>query len=77
MYNKLIIKKRIKSFNKEILVDGDKSLSIRWALLASQARGISRSTNLLMSEDVINTLKCLKKLGVKSKHSKKIVRYME
>ena len=71
MYNKLIIKKKIKSFNKEILVDGDKSLSIRWALLASQARGISRSTNLLMSEDVINTLKCLKKLGVKSKHSKK------
>jgi 3-phosphoshikimate 1-carboxyvinyltransferase len=71
MYSKLIIKKKIKSFNKEILVDGDKSLSIRWALLASQARGISRSTNLLMSEDVINTLKCLKKLGVKSKHSKK------
>jgi len=71
MYNKLIIKKRIKSFNKEILVDGDKSLSIRWALFASQAKGISRSTNLLMSEDVINTLKCLKKLGVKSKHSKK------
>ena len=39
------------------------SLSIRWALLASQAKGTSRSYNLLRSEDVISTLKCLKKLG--------------
>ena len=55
----------IKDFNKIITVDGDKSLSIRWALLASQATGSSKAYNLLMSEDVLFTLKCLKKLGVK------------
>ena len=55
----------IKPFNKSITVEGDKSLSIRWALLASQASGISISSNLLRSEDVINTLNCLKKLGIK------------
>ena len=59
------INKKIKPFNKKILIDGDKSLSIRWALLASQAIGKSRAYNLLKSEDVINTLNCLKKLGVK------------
>ncbi len=55
----------IKSFKKEITIEGDKSLSIRWALLASQAEGKSKSFNLLKSEDVLNTLKCLKKLGIK------------
>ena len=36
--NKVIsINENIKDFNKTITVDGDKSLSIRWALLASQA----------------------------------------
>ena len=64
--NKVIfINDKIKNFNKTITVDGDKSLSIRWALLASQAKGKSKAYNLLMSEDVLFTLKCLKKLGVK------------
>ena len=40
-------------------------------LLASQAIGKSKSFNLLRSEDVINTLKCLKKLGIKIKLSDK------
>ena len=40
----------------KIYVDGDKSLSIRWALLASQAIGTSKAKNLLKSEDVQNTL---------------------
>ena len=35
----------IKPFNKEISIEGDKSLSIRWALIASQANGKSKSTN--------------------------------
>ena len=64
------IKKKIKSFNKILKIEGDKSLSIRWALLASQAKGKSKCFNLLKSEDVINTLNCLKKLGVKIKLSK-------
>ena len=64
--NKAIsIKDNIKRFNKTITVTGDKSLSIRWALLASQAKGKSKAYNLLDSEDVLFTLKCLKKLGVK------------
>ena len=67
MNNSIKISKLIKPFNKSLNIEGDKSLSIRWALLASQALGKSKSTNLLMSEDVLDTLKCLKKLGVKIK----------
>ena len=37
----LVIKKKISDFNKKIYVSGDKSLSIRWVLLASQATGKS------------------------------------
>jgi len=64
------ISKTIKPFNKTLKIDGDKSLSIRWALLASQAKGKSKSFNLLNSEDVRSTLDCLKKLGVKVKIKK-------
>ena len=63
----VLIKKTIKPFNKVIRVAGDKSLSIRWALLASQALGKSKAYNLLKSEDVLNALKGLRKLGVKVK----------
>ena len=65
------IKKSIKKFNKNLNTVGDKSLSIRWALLASQSLYKSKSYNLLRSEDVLDTLKCLKKLGVKIKLTKK------
>ena len=64
------IKTKIQKFNKVLSIEGDKSLSIRWALIASQSEYKSKSENLLLSEDVINTLKCLKKLGVKVKISK-------
>ena len=70
MTNQISIKENIKPYNKIIKIEGDKSLSIRWALLASQAIGKSTSTNLLKSEDVINTLRCLKKLGIKIKLNK-------
>ena len=62
MNKTLKIDKKIKPFNQKIIIDGDKSLSIRWALLASQATGTSRAYKLLKSEDVLNTLNCLKKL---------------
>jgi len=65
MSKTLIIKKKIKNFNKEIEVGGDKSLSIRWVLLASQAIGKSKGYNLLMSEDVLAALDSIKKLGIK------------
>tara|TARA_Y100000590_G_scaffold212286_1_gene240601 strand:+ start:6270 stop:7610 length:1341 start_codon:yes stop_codon:yes gene_type:complete len=67
----IIINKTIKNFNRRIDVDGDKSLSIRFALLASQALGKSRGYNLLKSEDVISTINCLKKLGVEINWNKK------
>ncbi len=67
----IIINHTIKKYNKKIKVDGDKSLSIRFALLASQAIGKSKAYNLLKSEDVVSTINCLKKLGVKIKWDKK------
>ncbi len=70
MPNKLIIKKKIKKFNKTINVSGDKSISIRWILFSSLANGISKAKNLLMSEDVIAALKAIKALGIKSKITK-------
>jgi len=68
--NFIQISSPIKPFNETIKIEGDKSLSIRWALLASQAKGKSKCVNLLKSEDVINTLNCLKELGVKYKLKK-------
>ena len=41
--NYLVIKNKVNNFNKKINVDGDKSLSIRWLLLASQAIGVSKA----------------------------------
>jgi len=66
----LVINKKINKFNKIIKIEGDKSLSIRCALLASQAKGKSTIKNLLKSDDVLNTIKCLKKLGVKIKQDR-------
>ena len=66
MSNYTIIKNKIGSFNKKINISSDKSISIRSILLASQAVGISKIYNLLESDDVLNTLKALKKLGIYS-----------
>ena len=65
--NSIKISNKIKPFNKKIIVDGDKSISIRWLLLASQANGKSKAYGILKSEDVLSTIKCLRKLGVKIK----------
>ena len=61
----IVIKKKIKSFKKNLYVDGDKSISHRFFLLASQAFGISKANGILESEDVLHTINALKKLGVK------------
>ena len=65
MSNSLEIKSKIGIFKKTIKVPGDKSLSIRWVLFASLAKGKSKARNLLMSEDVIAAIKAVKKLGIK------------
>ena len=64
MKNSITVRSKIGTFDKTINISGDKSLSIRWALLASIAIGKSRAFNLLDSDDVKSTLKILKKLGV-------------
>ncbi len=61
----LLVENKIQKFDKILEVDGDKSISIRWLLLASQAIGISKAKNLLKSEDVLSAIKCLKQLGIK------------
>ena len=71
MKNILLINSKINKFNQKISVSGDKSLSIRWALMSAQALGKSRAYNLLDSEDVNNSLKALEKLGLKIIKNKK------
>ncbi len=66
----IVVKSQIRPFNKKIKVSGDKSLSIRWALLASQAKGKSKAYNLLKSLDILSTLNSLKKLGIRIKLKK-------
>ena len=70
MPNHIFINKKISPFNKKIKVSSDKSLSIRAILLASQAVGTSKISNLLESEDVLNALKTIKKLGINYKKKK-------
>ena len=65
MPNKIILKRKISNFHKKISIPGDKSISIRWVLISSLANGISKAKNLLMSEDVLATIKAIKKFGVK------------
>jgi 3-phosphoshikimate 1-carboxyvinyltransferase len=70
MSNSVVIKNKIKEFNKKIFVSSDKSISIRWVLFASLADGISTAQNLLMSEDVLAAISAIKKLGIKVKINK-------
>ena len=65
MGKKLFIIDNHNSFKKSITIDGDKSISIRALLLGSQAYGKSFIENILLSEDIINSINCLKKLGTK------------
>ena len=70
MINHIKITNKIKPYKKKINVSSDKSISIRCILLASQAIGQSRIYNLLESDDVINTLNTIRKLGIKYKKLK-------
>ena len=67
MSKSISIKKTINPFNNTIKVAGDKSLSIRWVLLASQTTGKSTANNLLMSGDVLAAINAIKRLGIKVK----------
>ena len=65
MGKKLFIDNENYSFKKKISIDGDKSISIRALLLGSQAYGKTFIENILLSEDILNSINCLKKLGIK------------
>ena len=56
---------RINKFSKTISVDSDKSISIRSFLISAISLDVSHINNALESEDVISTIRCLKKLNVK------------
>ena len=77
MKNFVTINTKIKSFKSSIVVPGDKSISIRFVLLASQAIGKSNGYNLLESEDVVNSIKAMKALGVKIVKKKMFTKFTE
>ncbi len=76
MKKRLFINSRYNSFKKTISVDGDKSISIRTLLLGSQAFGKTFIKNILLSEDIISSINCLKKLGIKISLKKKKLLYL-
>jgi 3-phosphoshikimate 1-carboxyvinyltransferase len=61
----LVINKPIDNFDKKIVVDSDKSISIRSFLIGSISEGVSSVQNVLESEDVFSTINCLRKLKIK------------
>ncbi len=61
----LRINKKISPFRKNIKVDSDKSISIRSFIISAISQNISYIENVLESDDVFSTIKCLQKLGVK------------
>tara|TARA_B110000971_G_scaffold220764_1_gene265370 strand:- start:580 stop:1938 length:1359 start_codon:yes stop_codon:yes gene_type:complete len=61
----LHVSKPIKSYNKIIQVDSDKSISIRSFLIGAISHNISEVKNVLESDDVFSCINCLRKLGVK------------
>jgi len=71
MSNFIKINNKINNFDKTINVSGDKSLSIRWVLFSSMAKGKSKAFNLLLSEDVLAAIDAIKKLGINVKLNKK------
>jgi 3-phosphoshikimate 1-carboxyvinyltransferase len=66
----LYVSKQIKSYNKTIKVDSDKSISIRSFLIGAVSHNISEIKNVLESEDVFSCVSVLRKLGVKIKKLK-------
>ena len=66
----IILNNKIHAFKKIIKVDPDKSISIRSFLIGAICQNLSIATNVLESDDVLSTIKCLKKLGVKIKKLK-------
>ena len=72
----LISSKIYNGINGEIAIPGDKSISHRSIIIPSISNGISEISNILKSEDVINTMNAFKFMGVKIEELKdKIIIY--
>ena len=54
----------IKKINGEVFLPGSKSLSNRALLIAALAKGTTKITNLLVSDDIKHMLKALTSLGI-------------
>lgn len=52
-------------FKGSLKISGDKSISHRALILSSMSTGVTKITNLLESDDVIRTLKILRRLGIR------------
>lgn len=61
----LSLNNKINNFKKTIIVDSDKSISIRSFLIGAISQNTSIVKNALESQDVLSTISCLKKLGIK------------
>jgi 3-phosphoshikimate 1-carboxyvinyltransferase len=61
----LYVSKQIRSYNKKITIDSDKSISIRSFLIGAISHNISEIKNVLESNDVYACINVLKKLGVR------------
>ena len=64
-------KKKINKFNKSVKVDSDKSISQRSFIIGSVCEGVSFVENILESEDVYSTIKCLRKLNCNIKRTER------
>ena len=61
----ITIRDKISSFDSDIQVDSDKSISIRSFLIGAISQNISKVQNILESHDVFSTINALRKLGVR------------
>ena len=61
----LISSKIYQGINGEIKIPGDKSISHRSIIIPSISNGVSEISNILKSEDVLNTINAFKNMGVK------------
>ena len=66
----MLTSKILNGINGNIIIPGDKSISHRSIIIPSISNGISQISNLLFSEDVINTLNAFISMGAKIKVNK-------
>ena len=65
-----------KCLEGNLTVPSDKSISIRALILASYCIGSCKIFNLLESDDVKNTLKVIKNIGIRIEKKKIIISFM-